>query len=202
MTFDKYISQTFAAFIQRKTQVVLCLDELYENANGKIKELLVHELYRDCVGFSPIPEIVDSRLLNISDNTDFIIKLPRQNNLSGSDMVIEVKTDEIAYDVDMSWGDTIPIEQQFLFEPNELNKINLTGEQQEVVLSYTDYSNLFLPEMLVIFKNVNIVTIQTTGSNGYYYYPLSMIRLLSTIDSGSLDKVIVKAHSYYDSKKK
>ncbi len=63
-----------------------------------------------------------------------------------------------------------------------------------------DVSNLFKSELLSIFKNVKTVIIRTTNYNGDYWYTLSMICLLSLIESTSLDKIIIKAVTYWKDK--
>eukprot|EP01084_Bolivina_argentea_P214765 364581_1 len=55
------------------------------------------------------------------------------------------------------------------------------------------FSNLFKSELLSIFKNVKTIIIRTTNDRGYCCYALSMISLLSLIESTSMDKIIIKA---------
>eukprot|EP01084_Bolivina_argentea_P089042 160747_1 len=81
---------------------------------------------------------------------------------------------------------------------NDLHQRDLSEGKQDVARLDIDCSNLFLSEMLLIFKNVNTVFIKTTESNGLYSYSLSMICLLSLIEPRSLNKVIVKANSFYE----
>eukprot|EP01084_Bolivina_argentea_P135459 238675_1 len=80
---------------------------------------------------------------------------------------------------------------------NVMDRKNLMRAEQEVVRLDTDYSNLFVSETLLIFKKVNSIIIQTTSPGGLYSYSVSMICLLSLIESMSLDKVSVKAYNYY-----
>eukprot|EP01084_Bolivina_argentea_P074381 134930_1 len=56
-----------------------------------------------------------------------------------------------------------------------------------------DVSNLFKSELLSIFKNVKIIIIKTTNNSASVCYTLSVICLLSLIESTSLDKIIIKA---------
>eukprot|EP01084_Bolivina_argentea_P297767 513044_1 len=69
------------------------------------------------------------------------------------------------------------------------------SEGADVKLDH-DVSNLFRPELLLIFNNVKTITIKTTDSYGRYCFALSMIGLLSLIESKSLDQIIIQAVTY------
>eukprot|EP01084_Bolivina_argentea_P207028 353320_1 len=107
---DKYIYNTFLAFVQSKKQIILDLHKLYE-ANNPFIDILMHKINSDHIDFRDA----------------------------------------------------------------------------------SDFTNLFGPNMLLIFKNVTTIIINTTDKNGWYSYSLSMACLLSLIEESSIDKVIVKS---------
>eukprot|EP01084_Bolivina_argentea_P220681 373956_1 len=124
MQLDKYIYRSFAAYVQRKTQIVLDLHDLCEYGHKQITHLLVPSFHK--------------------------------RKLHDGDI--------------------------------------------EFVRSDTDCSNILSTKMLSIFRNVNTVIVKSTGEilendHKYHSYSLSMILLLSSIETASLDKVVVKAET-------
>eukprot|EP01084_Bolivina_argentea_P182813 315544_1 len=63
----------------------------------------------------------------------------------------------------------------------------------EIERDDNDFKNLFRPELFVMFKNVKRVVVKTTSVYGSVSYSLSMMTLLSLIESNGLNEVIVKA---------
>eukprot|EP01084_Bolivina_argentea_P036818 68077_1 len=108
ITLDKYIYDTFAAFVNNKTQIILDMDEL-QSANNKFRDLIMHPMQKS--------------------------RNKREDN---------------------------------------------------------DFTNLLKLEMFSIFKNVNTLIIK----DYYGAWSVSMIGLLSLIEFGSLDKVVVKDNKH------
>lgn len=69
---------------------------------------------------------------------------------------------------------------------------------RETVRGNGDFSNLFRAETFRMFTNLKTMIIQTSSfkSDGLWSYSLSMTELLRSIESLSLDQVIVKAVDY------
>eukprot|EP01084_Bolivina_argentea_P168723 292535_1 len=62
---------------------------------------------------------------------------------------------------------------------------------------FSNFTNLFLSQMLSIFKNVNNIIIKTTSDGGTYGYSFSMVSLLTLIKLSSLDTITLKANTHY-----
>eukprot|EP01084_Bolivina_argentea_P291447 500911_1 len=56
-----------------------------------------------------------------------------------------------------------------------------------------DSTNLFRTELFDVFKNVKTIRIMTTTSKGQKSYTIALLRLLSLIESSSLEKIIIKS---------
>ncbi len=131
----------------------------------------------------------------MSKDDVFVIKRLFDNN-----KIRRVTFDTYIYNTFIAYTHT---KKQIVFALDDLYQDDANSEMRDLVMHKmskgsdvrvdNDVSNLFKSELLSIFKNVKTIIIKTTYSHRSDCYTLSMICLLSLIESTSLDKIIIKA---------